>query len=254
VFLHWQKDLFCAMFSHRNATLAFMGDSLTFEHWSSLIMLLGMPHDPKEQLQSYVGKKNIIRFACNSTLKLVFRRDDYLQSLESVLNETEPDILVINRGAHYVPDELLQTQFNKTIGHLREWQDSSSKPRKLLYRTTAPGHPDCANYTEPSSSLEEMEALVSFSNSKDWYLAVEKRKKFHFWDFNHQNKLILDALATSGLDYQVIDAYKPNIMRPDQHRVPMESRDCLHSCYPGKMDLYNQLMLHILLSWESFED
>jgi hypothetical protein len=78
------------MFSHRNATttLAIMGDSLTFEHHSSHIMLLGMPHNPKEQFQSHYGKKNIIRYACDSTLKLVFRRDDMLQSLGSVLNET----------------------------------------------------------------------------------------------------------------------------------------------------------------------
>jgi hypothetical protein len=89
-----------------------------------------------------------------------------------------------------------------------------------------------------------MEALVSFSLRDD----------YHYRDFNHQNKLIIDALATSGLDYQVIDAYKPNILRPDQHRIPKGNKDCLHSCYPGKMDLYNQLMLHILLSWENFED
>jgi hypothetical protein len=57
VFLHWQKDLFCAMFSHHNATLALMGDSLTFEHRSLLIMLLGMPHNPKEEFQSFLDKK-----------------------------------------------------------------------------------------------------------------------------------------------------------------------------------------------------
>ena len=54
----------------------------------------------------------------------------------------------------------------------------------------------------------------------------------------HQNQLMLDAFSKSGLTYQVIDAYDINILRPDQHT------DCLHSCYPGKMDVYSQLLLH----------
>ena len=88
----------------------------------------------------------------------------------------------------------------------------------------------------PSNDIQEMEALVA--NRSNY--APGKEQQFHWWDMKHQNQLMLDAFSKSGLTYQVIDAYDINILRPDQHR------DCLHSCYLGKIDVYNQLMLHFL--------
>jgi hypothetical protein len=83
-----------------------------------------------------------------------------------------------------------------------------------------------------------MEALVA--NLSNY--ASGKAQNFHWWDMKHQNNLMLDAFSKSGLAYEVIDAYGINILRPDLHRPG----DCLHSCYPGKMDVYNQLLLHFL--------
>lgn len=42
------------------------------------------------------------------------------------------------------------------------------------------------------------------------------------------------------MPHRIVDGYHINIRRPDQHY------DCLHSCYPGKMDVYAQIMLHYL--------
>ena len=39
-----------------------------------------------------------------------------------------------------------------------------------------------------------------------------------------------------------MDAYYLNVLRPDEHRA--HQKDCLHNCYPGKMDVYNRLLLH----------
>jgi hypothetical protein len=75
---------------------------------------------------------------------------------------------------------------------------------------------------------------------------------FHWYDFQRQNNLVLRELEASGLDYNIIDGYHLNILRPDEHRT--HTGDCLHNCYPGKMDVYNQLLLHFLRMERSEED
>ena len=75
---------------------------------------------------------------------------------------------------------------------------------------------------------------------------------YHWYDFQHQNLLMVDHLKRAGLDFEVIDAYYINILRPDEHRV--QSGDCLHNCYPGKMDVYNQLLLHYLRQQRTEQD
>jgi hypothetical protein len=72
---------------------------------------------------------------------------------------------------------------------------------------------------------------------------------YHWYDFEHQNQIILRMLqeATSsnnGLNYSVIPAYHMNMRRPDLHRT--HQQDCLHNCYPGKMDVYSQMLLHLM--------
>jgi hypothetical protein len=42
------------------------------------------------------------------------------------------------------------------------------------------------------------------------------------------------------------------MLRPDEHRA--HQTDCLHNCYPGKMDVYNHLLLHHLTMQRTVED
>ena len=55
-----------------------------------------------------------------------------------------------------------------------------------------------------------------------------------------------------SLTYRVIDTYHLNMLRPDEHRA--HTNDCLHNCYPGKMDVQNQLLLHFLKMDRSAHD
>jgi hypothetical protein len=75
--------------------------------------------------------------------------------------------------------------------------------------------------------------------------------EYHWYDFQHQNNLVLQMLAESGLNATVLDAYYLNVRRVDRHRMP---NDCLHNCYPGKMDVLNQLFLHFLSSERTDRD
>jgi hypothetical protein len=69
-------------------------------------------------------------------------------------------------------------------------------------------------------------------------------RTYNWNQFKQQNQLVLRLLKESKVDHHVIDAYEINILRPDQHVDP--NRDCLHNCLPGKVDVYNQLLLHFL--------
>jgi len=73
--------------------------------------------------------------------------------------------------------------------------------------------------------------------------------RFYNWhNFKHQNEIALGLLQnwTSPIDYEIINAYAVNILRPDQHLNP-KAGDCLHSCAPGKVEVYNRMLLNSML-------
>lgn len=112
---------------------------------------------------------------------------------------------------------------------------------------SVPGHPNCMNAEHPVNDLDQMRNLIMNRQSYD-----EKSIEYHWYDFEHQNELILGLLmdATNeaeegpGLSFTCLPAYQVNILRPDLHRI--NQNDCLHNCYPGKMDVYSQMLLHFL--------
>jgi hypothetical protein len=167
------------------------------------------------------------------------------------LKETKPDILIMNRGAHFKSDEAIAADWNETAKDLHNWQQDClvrNKTCQLLYRTTVPGHPKCLGDKEPSHSLEDMEARVE---NRSNYPGVWST--FHYWEFKRQNELILELLRQSGLNYSVLPAYEINMLRPDEHAGENAAKpgnnyaaDCLHSCLPGKIGVYNQILAHSL--------
>lgn len=252
IFSPWSKTDFCLMASqirlhqtgraYKNETvLAIVGDSLSWEHYSSLVMLMGLPSRETDAHRSSRLNRNHIQMACNNTWQLVYRRSDYLEFLPHVIESTAPNVLVINRGAHYVADDTFLLQMQGTVEYLKSWQHNCTLQGRvcsLVVRTTVPGHPNCGDFKQPVKSTTMMESMIAnMSNYRE-----PNQKSFHWWDLKRQNILMLRLFFESGLDFQVMDAYDINILRPDHHRPP----DCLHSCCPGKMDVYNQLLLHLM--------
>ena len=89
-----------------------------------------------------------------------------------------------------------------------------------------------------------MEALVVDPSGYDWPGKPPEAPVLNWWLFKGQNALVLQEFAASNLTYyDVIDGYDLMIRRPDLHKAPS---DCLHSCIPGKVDVYPQLLLHYL--------
>jgi len=245
------QQLFCDVM--KDAVILLVGDSLTWEHYSSLIESNGVFSSPNLQMRSLYNHRTIIQAVCqNKTTHVAFRRDDSLKGLGQYIQETFPVVLIVNRGAHYVNDEILLPEIRQSFQEVNQWQAQCKQlglKCHFFWRTTFPGHPDCSNFTEPVNDLAAMEAWI------DTIRPEVKGTPFNWHFFKHQNELVLKELENSGIeDYHVIDSYHLNILRPDRHAKPNNNQDCLHSCSPGKMDVYNQFLLHFLRRERTLED
>jgi hypothetical protein len=237
----WDKEMFCSLM--RGATVAIVGDSLSWEHYSSLIQLNGLKTHQGYQHQSRELQMNIAQSICKGRTRVVYRRDDKLQNVTDAIQSTFPSVLVLNRGAHYVNDTVLLEDIRHNLQEVKQWLQDCDQKYKIkchfFWRTSVPGHPECGTFPKPVNDLalmEERVANLAFYNNRSI--------NFHWYDYQHQNELVLNEIEKAGIDYNIIDAYYLNMLRPDEHRAHQD--DCLHNCYPGKMDIYNQLMLHFL--------
>lgn len=247
-FVPWNRNRFCEVVSNR--TIAFVGDSISYESFTSLVGLLG------GQITSrpYQNRKGPIVWKAPCGATIAFKKTHSLDDshLEQIFRRTPPDILIINRGAHYVEDEQLRSEFYATLNTVSKWQTECQRRShdcRFIFRTSPPGHSGCGeNFTKPFESLEEMEAHVSNPLTE-----TERERGFHWDEFGNQNELMLDLIRKHLSDlgrissYSVMDAYHTLGLRIDLHRAAVNN-DCLHSCYPGKMDFMNQLLLHTLLA------
>jgi hypothetical protein len=248
----WNKNEFCSVMRDHYTTsstktnttttttaiptILITGDSLSSEHYISVLGLLGMPKGdhPASFKAMHAG---IQALACNGTVQLAENRRNQLEKLGKDLTNRKPTVVVFNRGAHYVNDTILEQGLRRNIVDLKKWQKGwcvqTSTPCRLFFRTTTPGHRNCSQFNnEPVNDVAYMEEFVAQSDIYNWS------------KYKHQNELMLSWFDKAGLDYQVIDGYDLLLLRPDSHMEP--DRDCSHNCLPGKPDVYNELLLHYL--------
>ena len=161
-----------------------------------------------------------------------------------MIDQYKPDIIVANRGAHYDPNDVFFTHFNQTINVFRKWLNHSD--RFLVWRTTAPGIPQCEMFHGPQNSSSSLIAMERHVESLSWYLTDETRKNFHWWEIREQNALAEEALLQSfGSDLEFLDSYHWYMLQPDLH-IGGRKGDCLHYCLPGVPDETSRLLLHVL--------
>lgn len=240
-FRQFEAERLCHILENR--TIAFFGDSLTFQQYNSLAYMM--------------NARNILRFqskcfsqACeNSTSRLYWLRDNQAtaEKWKTMIRNINPAIVVLNRGAHYTPTNQMLTELEDTLESALEWQqDCDEKQRDcvLLWRTTAPGYPDCQQHPGPITNAAQAEATIG---NQTWYERPIFRQQFHWYEFVDQNKLVEDLIQgfveKKNLRISFLDFYDMAILRPDHH---MSEQDCLHYCQPGPMDAANTLLLHEL--------
>jgi hypothetical protein len=235
-FLTWDKELFCTLMAGKS--IAILGDSLSFESYAALVHLMGLESHEQDQFKSRRRKTAFTRSTCGVTMH--YFRDDHLDNLQKHIENFRPDVIVVNRGAHYVDDVPFTIGIQNNIQQLQDYQancTAMNRTCKVFVRTTAPGHPKCEDYKEPVNSIEEMENLIQNMSN------YPRGNTFNWWNFKHQNEIVLDLYHQSNVTFTIIDGYLLLVLRPDKHRAP---RDCLHSCFAGSFDVYPQLMLHYL--------
>lgn len=234
-FTTWDSAYFCKLLN--NQSLVFMGDSLSQEAMYAVGELLGLRTSADDFQESPIYNWSA---ACHGSVRLSFRRDDKLNpdKVAWELRDREPNVVVLNRGAHSTKDDRLLRELNQTLVHIHDWQQRCRKGGVrclLVWRTSVPGHPKCGKFHQPTTDRAFMERLVQ---------NTPRSRGYGWHEFQRQNLLIEQVLHDSMVHYEMLDAYDVNILRPDSHRDP--GNDCLHNCLGSKLDVYAQLLLHLL--------
>lgn len=233
-----------------NKTVAFLGDSITLEQFEDLALSTGVKGIDIASIlwdKKNHGSTLIVKTCAHQTTTLMFRRTHFLEIVSDFLNNATPDILLLNTGQWYTNKvvKLIERRYDT----IKEWQAKCKilgKDCQLIWRTTVPGHPFCTKYTEPAISVEKMEQLVA---NISWYPIRKGEPQYHWWDFKHQNQLVMNSLDQSELGFDVLPSYDFLILRPDVHRklTPEGTPDCAHACLlEGSVSLVNQLFLQLI--------
>jgi hypothetical protein len=221
-----------------------IGDSPSWEPYRSLLELHGIHPHQLFQHQSKELDTNVVHQICHGQVAVLYKRDDQLQNISNSLTQDFPSVLILNRGAHYVDDDILLADLRRlVVPAVQDWFEQCSIRQidcRFYWRTSVPGHPHCANAITPVNDLNALEDMIANRN-----LYTDRTWGYHWYNYQHQNELVLQMWQQLMLPhFEVIDAYHLNIRRPDIHRA--HTNDCLHNCYPGKMDDYNRLLWHAL--------
>mmetsp|Transcript_39922 Transcript_39922/g.40436 ORF Transcript_39922/g.40436 Transcript_39922/m.40436 type:complete len:451 (+) Transcript_39922:97-1449(+) len=265
-FNEWNETQFCTLL--KGAPILMLGDSLTFEHYETLVNEFGVKTSSFLQRVSWKESITIVQSICeHQETHIMYHRLDLLEhnTVERLLKEKLPVVVIMNRGSHYVPDGRMITQLDQTFRFVARWQKQCQQVHGIkchfFWRTTVPGHPNCGDFHTPVNNLSLVENMVHNEP-----LAETN----HWTDFKRQNHLVSNLLSSYSrtthhqqqqnnkldnntviLETTILDAYYLNILRPDQHRA---DHDCLHSCIPGKVSVYNRLLLHWLVQSRTMED
>uniref|UniRef100_A0A448ZJR5 Trichome birefringence-like C-terminal domain-containing protein n=1 Tax=Pseudo-nitzschia multistriata TaxID=183589 RepID=A0A448ZJR5_9STRA len=252
-FAPFEVHRFCQLNSNR--TIAFLGDSISWQQFNSLNYLLGATDEYRTTATIKINgvmTGSINNNACSGNTKLLWLRDNRakVSRLHHIIGLYDPDVIVLNRGAHYVESSVLRMELNLTLGRALEWQRDCDKRGGerdclLVWRTTAPGFPDCENTPGPIGIDRQAMAKDTVSDpSHPWYQTRLNGHKFHWWDFAGQNAIVEDLFQSrirQGLRVSFLDFYEMAILRPDLH---IGKGDCLHYCLPGPHDAVNAVLLH----------
>ena len=249
-FLPMDVPLLCQKLTQK--TVLVVGDSLATEIFHSFLYFMGKypaRFVANAHLPAHTTRNPVILSVCNDTANIAYLPLDPLFKADELAvhlihNKTiEPDILILNRGAHIVTDDQYQQEL-PTLANLLTQYRTRRPDARILWKTTTPGHPNCWEYNAPQANETHMWELIQ---NASLYTFHKDAKIFRWWWFPSQSQLVLDALMTSSIQLEVLDGWDLLLSRPDLHRGKIMKRyDCLHHCQPGPHDVFAQLLLNYL--------
>lgn len=171
-----------------------------------------------------------ISFTSESHLQLFESNGVSLERWARKIVENNVSLLIMNTGAHYIPDEELLHNINESLSYVR----SSHPTVDIIYRSTSPGHNNCGD-TFKSDPMLENDALR---------LVMGGPANYHWSDFSHQNQKVKMLVKKQFPSVMYMDIYNATVLRADAH--PTVRGDCLHYCTPGPVDDWTLFLFNIL--------
>ena len=136
-------------------------------------------------------------------------------------------IVILNRGAHYVPDAALLFQLSTTFTYLQQYHNDSL----IIYRDTPRGHPNYKKYQRSAPLKREL--LPSDYTPVQW-------NEYTYSQFEHQNDLVRHLIASKYPEIIFMGVARATNLRRDSHL------DALHYCLPGPVDHWVQSLFDVL--------
>ncbi|GJP58077.1 hypothetical protein CLOP_g20361 [Closterium sp. NIES-67] len=133
-------------------------------------------------------------------------------------------IVMMNRGAHFVPHDQFERQMRSTLLALRQ----THPDLLILFRSSPSSHPNCWEHWEPSRELMKP-PLADGDNDKADLSEVQ----------NGIAKGVVEMAGGVFIDVDYLTA-----LRPDGH---VGRRDCTRYCQPGPVDTWTQVLYNMLL-------
>jgi len=180
---------------------------------------------------------------CENNIKLYYYRNDRLSTIQyfskhdfpkgnhetpwiHLLDKYQISLLILNAGAHYLPDEQFIPNIQTTMKYLQEHYPDIS----IIWRNTPHGtfEPQKTFHSPP---LQEIPKLSESEINRGW--------NYHL--FQHQNELIRQLLEVSFPQVLYVDVFRPSVLREDSHD------DYLHPCVPGYMTVWSQFIYNAFL-------
>jgi hypothetical protein len=148
----------------------------------------------------------------------------------SLVHNRDVGLFVLNRGAHFAPDDEFMWSLRTTLAAVERFHPNST----VIWRTTAIGHIDADQQFEarPRTEMPTLEDLTTGVDSEIL--------GFHWQDFRRQNKLVQKMIQTHYPSMIYMDVYRFSAMRHDHHR------DRLHYCVPGPISAWVELFYQIV--------
>jgi hypothetical protein len=264
--LRWNATQFCELLGNR--TILLSGDSTMQQTASTLFSMLSA-ETVKQSIayrlsanmtSNYSSSFNIIpglkvEGTGSSCLKNIeFLRCDHLFPFHHAgdgglidfagrFRELNPDIAVINAGAHLhdggdmwhvmskLKDLIAERKAKEEEGRSNS-NSTNNTSWSVVWRTNNPGHPLCR---ENSTILTELSRWYNTPN--------DTHQMGRYLQFDNEVKRLAPEIG-----FKLLDVF-PLYYREDAHALS-EARDCLHYCQPGPLNLIPQLLLQMLFNKE----
>jgi hypothetical protein len=200
----WYPDAMCKMINGRN--IMFVGDSLNEQMFyvlmSSMMAHVLIPKDQHNNTQYIDAKRKEVvdrcenfcpynAATCNGPVKVEcgdlpsfhvsFQRDDHLRLYEEseqkktlspwirALESNDIDLLILNTGSHYLPNEETLRNVNESLTYIETHPKYKDKV-SIVYRDTSPGHPNCKDSFRTLPLLEPMDTTFMEKEKPHYHL------------------------------------------------------------------------------------